>query len=50
MTVRKIDDILVYLQREKSVGDEINLTILRDGQEMQVKAVLGARPNQQESP
>lgn len=50
MTVRKIDDILVYLQREKSVGDEINLTILRDGQEIQVKAVLGARPNQQESP
>jgi len=50
MTVRKIDDILVYLQREKSVGDEINLTILREGQEIQVKAVLGARPNQQESP
>lgn len=49
-TVRKIDDILVYLQREKSVGDELQLTILRDGQEMQITAVLGARPNQQESP
>jgi S1-C subfamily serine protease len=48
--VRKIDDILVYLQREKAVGDELQLTILRDGQEMQVTAVLGARPNQQESP
>jgi S1-C subfamily serine protease len=49
-TVRKIDDILVYLQREKTVGDELQLTILRDGQEMQITAVLGARPNQQESP
>ncbi len=49
-TVRKIDDILVYLQREKAVGDDLQLTILRDGNEMQVTAVLGARPNQQESP
>ena len=49
-TVRKIDDILVYLQREKAVGDEIQLTILRDGQDTSVTAVLGARPNQQESP
>ncbi|MEW6604263.1 MAG: trypsin-like peptidase domain-containing protein [Thermoproteota archaeon] len=49
-TVRKIDDILVYLQREKSVGDELLLTILRDGQEMQITATLGARPNQQDSP
>lgn len=49
-TVRKIDDILVYLQREKAVADELQLTILRDGQQMQITAVLGARPNQQESP
>jgi S1-C subfamily serine protease len=49
-TARKIDDILVYLQREKSVGDSLQLTILRDGKEMQITAVLGARPSQQESP
>jgi S1-C subfamily serine protease len=48
--VRKIDDILVYLQRDKSVGDELQLTILRDGQEMNITAILGARPSQQESP
>jgi S1-C subfamily serine protease len=48
--VRKIDDILVYLQREKSVGDEMQLTILRDGHEMQITTVLGARPSLQESP
>ena len=49
-TVRKIDDILVYLQREKAVGDQLQLTVLRDGQEMSFTAVLGARPSQQESP
>ncbi|HEV8404421.1 MAG TPA: trypsin-like peptidase domain-containing protein [Nitrososphaera sp.] len=49
-TVRKIDDILVYLQREKTVGDELQLTILRDGQQMHITPILGARPSQQESP
>jgi S1-C subfamily serine protease len=49
-TVRKIDDILAYVEREKSVGDELKLMILRDGQTMEVMATLGARPSQQESP
>jgi S1-C subfamily serine protease len=49
-TVRKIDDILAYVEREKSVGDGLILTILRDGQTMEVMATLGARPSQQESP
>jgi len=48
--VRKIDDILVYLQREKSVGDNLQLTILRDGQEQQINVMLGARPNSLETP
>jgi serine protease Do len=30
-TVRKIDDILSYLEREKNVGDQVRLTVLRDG-------------------
>ena len=30
-TVRKISDILVHLQREKSVGDEMIITVLRTG-------------------
>jgi len=30
--VRKIDDILIHLQREKSVDDELILKVLRDGQ------------------
>jgi S1-C subfamily serine protease len=49
-TVRKIDDILAYVERQKSVGDGLKLTILRDGQTMEVMATLGARPSLQESP
>ncbi len=48
--VRKIDDILVYLQREKSVGSELKLTVLRDGNLQDITATLAARPNLQESP
>jgi len=43
--VRKIDDILVYLQRVKSVGDEMVLEILRDGRTTNVTIVLQERPN-----
>jgi len=48
--VRKIDDILVYMQREKSVGDEIILSVIRDGSPMQVTVVLDERPSISESP
>jgi S1-C subfamily serine protease len=48
--VRKIDDILVYLQREKHVGDELVMTVLRDGSLHEVTATLAARPSLQESP
>ena len=45
-TVRKIDDILSYLEREKNVGDNIHLTVLRNGsiQESQ-PTTLAARPD-----
>ena len=42
--VRKIDDILIHLQRVKSVGDEMNLEILRDGRVSQITIVLEERP------
>jgi S1-C subfamily serine protease len=48
--VRKIDDILAYVETEKSVGDDLKLTILRSGQTMEVIATLSPRPSQQESP
>lgn len=42
--VRGIEDILIYLQREKNVGDDIMLRILRDEQEVEITVKLGARP------
>lgn len=49
-TVRKIDDLLAYVEMEKSVGDDLKLTILRQGQTMEVIATLAPRPSQQEAP
>ena len=43
--VRKIDDILIHLQRVKTVGDEMNLEILRDGRTTNVTIILQERPN-----
>ncbi|MDX1441376.1 MAG: trypsin-like peptidase domain-containing protein [Nitrosopumilaceae archaeon] len=43
--VRKISDILIHLQRAKSVGDEMVLEILRDNRTTSVTLVLGERPN-----
>ncbi len=42
--VRKISDILVHLQREKSVGDEMILTVIRTGVEMDLTMILEERP------
>jgi S1-C subfamily serine protease len=44
--VRKIDDILIHLQRGKAVGDEMVLEILRDGRTTNVTILLQERPNQ----
>ena len=43
--VRKIDDILIHLQRAKTVGNEMILEILRDGRTTNVTIVLQERPN-----
>lgn len=48
--VRRISDILIYLQREKSVNDTITLHVIRDGKEINIDVVLGERPNVLESP
>jgi len=44
VVVRKISDILIHLQREKSVGDELIMTINRDGSIIETVLVLGERP------
>jgi len=43
--VRKISDILIHLQREKSVGDEMVLGVLRDGEFMHISLELVERPD-----
>ena len=43
--VRQIDDILIHLQRAKSVGDEMILEILRDGRTTNITITLQERPN-----
>ena len=44
--VKTFDDILVYLSIETSPGQEVILTILRDGQYQDVNLTLGTRPSQ----
>ena len=44
ITVRQISDILVHLQREKSVGDGMVMTVNRDGVMIEVILILGERP------
>ena len=43
--VRKIDDVLAYLERYKTIGETTNLVVLRGGQETNVVIKLTARPN-----
>jgi len=43
--VRKIADILIHLQRAKTVGDEMILEILRDNRTTNITIILQERPN-----
>jgi len=42
--VKKFIDLIVYIERNKRPGDWINLTIIRDGQEIGIPLELGERP------
>jgi len=42
---KQIDDIINYIDSNKSVGDNVKLTINRNGQTMDVTATLQVRPN-----
>jgi 2-alkenal reductase len=42
--VRLFDDLLGYLLLNKVPGDTITLTVLREGEEMEIEVVLGTRP------
>ncbi len=42
--VKTFDDLVAYLTSSTSVGQTVTLTILRDGQQQDVKVTLAARP------
>ncbi|HET7284796.1 MAG TPA: trypsin-like peptidase domain-containing protein [Nitrososphaeraceae archaeon] len=44
-TVKRIDDIINYIEMHKSVGSNVKLTINRNGQTRDLNAVLQARPS-----
>jgi S1-C subfamily serine protease len=46
--VRKIDDILAYIESMKSVGETVSLSVLRDGKIQKLNLSLAARPGFQE--
>lgn len=45
--MRGINDILLYLSRETEVGQEVEVTVIRDGEEVQIPVTLGARSESQ---
>jgi S1-C subfamily serine protease len=42
--VRRFDDLINYLATRTRVGDVITLTVVRDGQEIDVDVTLEERP------
>src|SRR6478672_7993868 len=43
-TVKRMDDLISYIDGQKKVGDNVNLTTYRDGQTIDIKATLTKRP------
>jgi len=48
VTVRKIEDLLSYLQSERSIGETVILNVIRDGRNQEIGMTLAARPTQQQ--
>jgi len=42
--VRKLNDLAVYTERTKRPGDQVTLTIIRNGRQLEKNLVLGERP------
>jgi 2-alkenal reductase len=45
-SVLTMDDLIVYLVKETRVGQQVTLTVLRDGQELDIEVTLGRRPRE----
>ena len=44
MEIKDFDHLITYLSKETTVGQTVELTILRDGEELQIPVTLGERP------
>jgi len=42
--LRNFDDLIAYLVREVEVGQRVVLTVIRDGEELEIPVTLGERP------
>ena len=45
-SVRAMEDLLSYLEEKKAVGDNIELSVIRDGKTQHIDMILTARPTQ----
>ena len=48
VTVRKIEDLLSYLQSDRSVGETVILRVIRDGKPQEIGMTVETRPTQQQ--
>jgi serine protease Do len=46
-TIKSMDDLISYLASDTEVGQKVTLTILRDGEKMDLRVTLEARPSKQ---
>jgi S1-C subfamily serine protease len=44
--IANFQELTVYLETETKVGDKVEVTLIRDGQEMKVSVTLAERPQQ----
>jgi 2-alkenal reductase len=42
--LRNFDDLIAYLVRETQIGQQVLLTVIRDGEELEIPVTLGERP------
>jgi len=45
ITVYRFDDLINYLDSETRIGDQVTLTLVRDGQQVDVNVILEERPD-----
>lgn len=47
-SIRKIEDLISYLQSERSMGDTVILSVVRDGRTQDIRMTVEARPTQRQ--